>query len=69
MDLPLHSPRSLLRRDIDPNPDLDPDLDLVVKPTNEAAPLDLFLTLPRVDINFDPDLFLASQEDSPIPIQ
>ena len=49
-DLPLRSPRSLLRRDIDPVIDLDPDLDLIVNDPEAAVPLDLFLPLLQGEI-------------------
>ena len=65
-DLLLHSPRSLLRRDLDPDPDLNPHLDLVVDAPEAAVPVDLLLPLILGDLNLDPDLVLASHEDPPI---
>ena len=67
-DLPLHSPHSLLQHYINPNPDLNPDLDLVVDAPKALVPLDLFLTLLRGGLNFNPDLLLVFQEDPPIPL-
>ena len=57
--MPLCSPRSLLRRNIDPDPDLDPELDLVTDSPEAAVPLDLFLLLLQGYLDLDPDLVLA----------
>ena len=57
-DMPLRSPHSLLRRYLNPDPDLDPDLNLVVDAHEAAVPLDLFLLLPQGDLGLDPDLVL-----------
>ena len=65
-DLPLRTPRSLLQRNLDPNTDLDPDLDLVVDAPEAAGPLDLFLLLLRGDLDLNPDLVLALQEYPPV---
>ena len=67
-DLRLHSPCSLLRRNLNPDPDLDPNFDLVVDAPEAAVPLDLFLPLIHGDLDLDPDIFLASQEAPPIPL-
>ena len=67
-DLLLCSPHSLLRRNINHNPDLDPDLDLVVNAPEAALPLDLFLPLLWGDLNLYPDLVLALQEYPLIPL-
>ena len=61
--LPLRSPCSLLRHNLYPDPDLDPDLDIVVDAPEAAVPLDLFLPLLQRDLNLDPDLLLALQDD------
>ena len=66
-DLPLRSPCSLLLRDLDPNPGLDLDLNLVVDNPKAAVPLDLFLLLLRQDLDLDPELVLTSQEDPLFP--
>ena len=68
LDLPLRSPRSLLRRDPDPNPDLEPDLDLFINATEASVPLDLLLPLLWGYLDLNPDLVLASQEDTPTPL-
>ena len=59
-------PYSLLRHNIDPDPDFYMDLDLVVDAPNAALSLDLFLPLLRGHLYLDPELVLASQEDPPI---
>ena len=64
--MPLCSPRSLLQRNIDPDPDLDPDLDIFINALKAAVPLDLFLLLLWGCLELDPDLVLASQEYPPI---
>ena len=58
--MPLHSPCSLNQRNLDPNPDLNPDLDHVTDAPETAVPLDLFLQLLRGGIYLDPDLVLVS---------
>ena len=62
-DLPLRSPLSLLRRNINPDLDLSLDLDLVFDSPKAAVPLDVFL--PRIwgDVDLDTDTVLAFQED------
>ena len=57
-DLPLRSPCSLTQRNLDPDPDLNLELNLVVDAPKAVVPLDLFLTLPRGDIGLDTDLVL-----------
>ena len=76
----LRSPFRLLRRNLDPDPDLnlernldpDPDLNLelniVVDAPDAVVRLDLFLLLLQGDLNLYPDLVLASKEDPPIPL-
>ena len=66
-ELPLRSYRILLRRDLDPNPDLDPDLDFIIDAPKVEVPLDLFLPLLQGGIDLDTDLALVLQEDPPIP--
>ena len=67
-DLLLCSPQSLLRRNLDLNSDLNPELNLFVNGPDAAVPLDLFLPLLWGDLDLNPDLFLAFQEDPPIPL-
>ena len=66
-DLPLRSLRSHLQRDLDPDPDLNPNLDLVVDTPEVAVPLYLFLPLLQGDLSLDPDLVLVLQEYPPTP--
>ena len=61
-DLPLRSPCKLLQCNIDPDPDLNPDFNLVVDAPKAAVPLDVFLPLLRRGLDLDPDLVLALQE-------
>ena len=67
-DLPLRPPCILLRRDLDPNPDLDLCLNLFVDAPEAVVPLDFFLSLIRGDLDLGPDLVLTSKEDHPIPL-
>ena len=50
------------------DPDLNPDLDLVANAPEAGVPLELFLSLLWGDLDLNPDLVLASQEDPPIPL-
>ena len=58
-DMPLRSPRSLLQRNLDTEPYLDPELDLVIDAPEAAVLLNLFLPLLQCYLDLDPDLFLA----------
>ena len=67
-DLPLRSLRSLLQRNLYPDPHSDPYLDLVVDAPKAEVPLYLFLPMIRGGLGLNNDLVLASKDYPPIPL-